>query len=66
MVELGGPEQPESPTDRYVVKGEEKLPFTYIHFILASMLRIVCESRVEDHKQSSIANRKVGLCEGVH
>jgi hypothetical protein len=50
MVEIGGPEQPECPTNRSVVKGEEKLPFIHVRFIFTSMLRITYESRVEDQK----------------
>jgi hypothetical protein len=44
-----------------VVKGEEKLLFIYVHFILMSILYITCESRIEDHKQLSIINRIVDL-----
>jgi hypothetical protein len=51
MVEIGGPKQPECPTNQSVIKGEEKLPFMHTRFIFTSMLHVVYESRVEDHNQ---------------
>jgi hypothetical protein len=51
MAEIGGPEQPECPTNRSVVKGEEKLPFMHKRFVFTSVPHVVYESGVEDHNQ---------------
>jgi hypothetical protein len=63
MVEIGGPEQPKCPTNRSVVKGEEKAILHVCTFYIYGYATFHCESRVEDHKQLSTTSRRVGLLE---
>jgi hypothetical protein len=66
MAEIGGPEQPECPTNRSVVKGEEKLPFIHARFTFTSVPHVVYESRVEDHNQQVSQTERWISLKGVH
>ena len=66
MAKIGGPEQPECSSNRSVVKGEKTLPFMCVRFILASMLRVVCEAGVEDQNQHVPQTERWISLKGVH
>jgi hypothetical protein len=66
MAKIGGPEQPKCPTNRSVVKGEEKLPFIHACLTFTSVLRVVYKSRVEDHNQQVSQTERWISLKGVH